>query len=89
MFNQPRDDVLLIRRVEASQERYVSQRSLAHAYARVGDEAEALASLERALQLEEPLVWLHLEPDFDPLRDEPRFQAIVDQIGLAEFADQQ
>jgi TolB-like protein/Flp pilus assembly protein TadD len=46
-------------------------------YAQWGDKANALHWLERAVQLRDSgLLYLKVDSDLDPLRDEPRFQAI-------------
>jgi TolB-like protein/DNA-binding winged helix-turn-helix (wHTH) protein len=46
-------------------------------YAQWGDTSRALAFLDRALsQHHAALVYLRVDPEFDPLRNEPRFQAI-------------
>ncbi len=47
-------------------------------YAQWGDRAKALQWLERALRLRDPgIEYLKTDPLLDPLRKEPRFQAIV------------
>jgi len=52
-------------------------------------EAEAaLDALDEAIDRRDGLlVWLLVDPLFDPLRDRPRFQAMVEQTGLAEAAN--
>ena len=46
-------------------------------YAQWGDRAKALEWLDTAMRLRDPgLENLKTEPFFDPLRNEPRFQAI-------------
>jgi TolB-like protein len=46
-------------------------------YAQWGNTIKALEWLDTAIRLREPdLMWLQLDPFFDPLRKEPRFQAI-------------
>jgi len=50
-------------------------------YAQWGDKAKALQWLERAVRLRDSgLLHLKVEPDLDPLRDEPRFQAIEREL---------
>jgi adenylate cyclase len=50
-------------------------------YAQWGDKAKALQWLERAVRLRDPdLSYLKVEADLDPLRDEPRFQAIEREL---------
>jgi len=46
-------------------------------YAQWGNTTKALEWLDTAMRLRDPaLMWLKLDPFFDPLRKEPRFQAI-------------
>jgi predicted Zn-dependent protease len=74
----------LIRTLEARAERDYFPRSwLARAYVALGDKDRALPWLERAY--EERDVWLtfaKVEPNFDALRDEPRFRAILTKMRL-------
>ncbi len=50
-------------------------------YAQWGDKTKALQWLESAVRLHDPgLSYLKIEADLDPLRDEPRFQAIVREL---------
>jgi uncharacterized protein HemY len=50
-------------------------------YAQWGDRAQALEWLETALRLRDPgLEMLKTDPLLDPLRQEPRFQAIERQL---------
>jgi tetratricopeptide (TPR) repeat protein len=49
----------------------------------LGDRDEALALLERALrEHDRGLVWAKVHPRLDPVRSEPRFQRILEQMGL-------
>jgi eukaryotic-like serine/threonine-protein kinase len=62
---------------------FVSPVSLALAYTGVGNHSAALDSLDAAYRSRDPqLQYLNVEPHFDPLRDEPRFQRLVSQVGL-------
>ncbi len=62
---------------------HVRARDLAYIYTAQGRHAEALDQFERALDERDPsLVWLTVEPRVDPLRSDPRFQAILQRIGL-------
>ncbi len=55
------------------------------AYVGVGDKEQALAWLERAYaQHSNILTTLKVEPAYDPLRGEPRFQDVLRRVGLAE-----
>jgi DNA-binding winged helix-turn-helix (wHTH) protein/Flp pilus assembly protein TadD len=66
-----------------SQRRYVSPYWLALVYTGMGDRARALELLERAYAERDVwLTWLGVEPRFDVLRGEPRFQELVRGVGL-------
>ena len=50
-------------------------------YAQWGNRAKALEWLETALRLRDPgLVYLKTDPLMDPLRKEPRFQAVMREL---------
>ena len=56
-------------------------RALAHMG--LGRPGEAIEALENACDMAHPLmVWLHLWPIFDPLRDEARFKALIKRMNL-------
>ncbi len=60
----------------------LSDTSRARIYARVGETDKAIASLERALEKREgALAWVNVEPNFQPLRSDARFQRIAKQVG--------
>ena len=51
-------------------------------YAMAGEKNRALENLERAVQLGfAQREWVDNDPDWDAVRDDPRFQKIRDQIG--------
>ena len=55
------------------------------AYLSVGDKEEALADLEKAYSEHYNfLTTLKVEPSFDPLRSDPRFQDLLRRVGLAD-----
>jgi len=55
----------------------VGETELADIYAQWGNTAKALESLEKALpDREDDLRYLRVDPFLDPIRDEPRFQAV-------------
>jgi len=57
---------------------------LARLYTSLGKRAEAIAWLERLYEERSGLVvYLKVQPHFDPLRAEPRFQALLKKAGLA------
>ena len=56
---------------------------LAMGYAAVGDLDAAFAALERAFQARSAgLIYLHLDPGYEPLRGDPRYDELVQRIGL-------
>ena len=59
--------------------------SYAAIYAQWGDTPKALEWLETALQLHDPrLIDLKTDPLLDPLRNEPRFQAVMRELKFPE-----
>lgn len=53
------------------------------AWLQIGDKARALDSLEHAAQNGNPnVIYLRVNPLFDPLRSEPRFQELERRVGL-------
>jgi hypothetical protein len=55
---------------------------MAIAWLGLGDNERALASLERAIEERSPRVlFVMVEPRFDPLRSAPRFQALIKRVG--------
>jgi hypothetical protein len=52
-------------------------------YAAVGDLDRAFEALERAYQARSAgLIYLHLDPGYEPLRGDPRYRDLVRRIGL-------
>ena len=59
---------------------------LASDYARIGKQEEALVWLEKAFENPPPgFADINNDPDFDNLRSEPRFQAIINKMGLSGY----
>jgi hypothetical protein len=57
--------------------------TLARLYTSLGEPAEAITWLERMYERRDPmLVYLKVKPHLDPLRGEPRFQALLKKVGL-------
>jgi len=65
-------------------EAYTSAYGLAIVYTRLGEKDEAIQSLEKAYK-ERVLAMTEMgvEPAFDPLRSDPRFQSLLRRVGLA------
>ena len=56
---------------------------LANAYVLVGKDDEALDTLFRALPIHEPgLLQIRQDPDFDPIRGDPRYAELIRLIGF-------
>ena len=52
-------------------------------YTRLGQVDEAFAYLERAVKLKSRrILWLKVDPRWDPLRADPRFDALLGRLGL-------
>ncbi|MEO8678883.1 MAG: protein kinase [Vicinamibacterales bacterium] len=67
-----------------ARERYVSPARLAQVHVALGERAEALDRLEAAhAERAADLAWLGVRPVFASLRREPRFGAMLSQMGLA------
>jgi tetratricopeptide (TPR) repeat protein len=73
----------LDRVLKLSTQRYISAVDIASIYASLGDNDNAIAWLDRALQQRASTFgFLAQNPAFDGLHDDPRFAAIVDRVGL-------
>jgi serine/threonine-protein kinase len=66
-----------------AQRSYVSPVLLAQVLVALGRHADALAELERALELRATdLIWLGVRPSYDALSGSERFAAVLSQVGL-------
>jgi len=74
----------VLRELEAlSERRYASPYETAVIYTALGDKDRAFAWLEKACEHRAwPLVYLKVEPKWDPLRSDPRFQKVLRRVGL-------
>jgi tetratricopeptide (TPR) repeat protein len=70
--------------LEQSQKSYVSPYMIATIYAGLGDKEKAFSFLEKAYQERSPDVPYFLKADLrlDPLRSDPRFQDLMQHVGL-------
>jgi TolB-like protein/DNA-binding winged helix-turn-helix (wHTH) protein/Tfp pilus assembly protein PilF len=69
---------------------YVAPYDLADVYIGMGDKEGALAMLSKSMdQHDAELLILATAPEFDGLRDDPRFRAIVKRVGFPESAIRQ
>jgi tetratricopeptide (TPR) repeat protein len=76
-------EAILGRLAEESRHQYMRAEILAMGYAAVGDLDSAFTALERAYQARSAgLIYLHLDPGYEPLRGDDRFRDLVRRIGL-------
>ncbi|HET6646042.1 MAG TPA: tetratricopeptide repeat protein, partial [Pyrinomonadaceae bacterium] len=69
--------------VRLSNQRYVPGYSIANAFNGLGDREKALAWLERGFQEHDVrLIFLKVDPKWNNLRSEPRFQDLMRRVGL-------
>jgi tetratricopeptide (TPR) repeat protein len=84
MRNQYRKNLDLLKEAAASNQAYVSPMYFVFIYARLGGKDQAFAWLERAFAERQPwLILLKTDPQFQPLRSDPRFGDLVRRIGLS------
>ena len=68
---------------ELSKDRYVSPYFIALIYVGLNDKDEAFDWLEKAFaERSAGMVYLKVEPMFDPIRSDPRFQGLLRRVGL-------
>jgi hypothetical protein len=68
-----------------SKSEYVSSLDIATVRLGLGDTDAALALLERAVQAHDGgLVFLAVDPRYDPVRRDPRFQCLLRRIGFPD-----
>ncbi len=74
----------ILKQLETSKE-YVSPGELAILYCALGEREKAFASLEKAYAAHDlQLQFLKVDPAFDSLRDDPRFQDLLRRVGLPQ-----
>ena len=74
---------ILSRLEEEAKQHYVRAEILAMGYTALGDHDRAFALLERAYQTHSAgLIYLHVDPAYKQLHDDPRFFDLVKRIGL-------
>jgi len=80
--NKMEADKILDQLKELSQERYVSAYSFALVYLGLGDKEQALGWLEQGYQdrAGSDIGYIRVDPFLDPLRGDPRFEALAEKI---------
>jgi serine/threonine protein kinase/tetratricopeptide (TPR) repeat protein len=70
---------------QVAKERYVSPYNIAQSHARLSEMGPALEWLTKALdQRDSRMVALKVDPCFDALRTDPKFQALIKRVGLPQ-----
>jgi TolB-like protein/Tfp pilus assembly protein PilF len=71
------------RLLQLRDEKYVDDWYLAQTYAALGEVDSAFAYIERAVQARSPsMVFMKVTPEFDSLRDDPRFDDLMRRVGI-------
>jgi TolB-like protein/DNA-binding winged helix-turn-helix (wHTH) protein/Tfp pilus assembly protein PilF len=74
----------ILKRLEMGKE-YISPTGLANLHVALGEREQAFALLERAYAAhDQQLIFLGVEPEFDPLRSDPRFTGLMRRVGLPQ-----
>jgi len=69
--------------LKSASERYVSPYNIALIYNGLGDPDKTFAWLERAYeQRDQKIVFLKVEPKWNNLREDPRFQDLMRRVGF-------
>lgn len=75
--------------VRKRQEKYVSAVNVASGFAVLGETEEVFRWLETAYEERDSnLTWLNVDREFDHLREDPRFIAVLKRVGLPESGHQ-
>ncbi len=76
-------EAIMARLEEESRHHYVRSEVLAMGYAAVGNRDKAFECLEKAFQARSAgLIYLHLDPGYEPLYADPRYDNLKQRIGL-------
>jgi len=68
---------------ERAKQEYVPPTSFANIYAYLGDNDQAMRWLEKGYKEHEfVMTYLNVNPAYDPLRDDPRFQELLRRMNL-------
>jgi adenylate cyclase len=79
--NRPKAEEILRQLEEMAKRQYVSSTAFAMIYVGLGEKQKALNWLEKSYEDQESACWyLTVEPIYDSVRSEPRFQALVQKV---------
>jgi eukaryotic-like serine/threonine-protein kinase len=71
--------------IELSKTKFVSQSTIAMAYAGLGEKDRAFEWLDKSYEShDEAILWLKNHPMFEPLRDDPRYKPMLKRLNLPE-----
>jgi serine/threonine protein kinase/tetratricopeptide (TPR) repeat protein len=71
--------------IELSKSKFVSQSTIAMAYAGLGEKDKAFEWLDKSYEShDEAILWLKNHPMFEPLRDDPRYKPMLKRLNLPE-----
>jgi hypothetical protein len=72
--------------LELNQKRYVTPAALANVYVGLGDKDQAFFWLEKAFaERSNYIAYLNVFPILDPLRSDPRFDSLLNRVGLRKI----
>lgn len=76
-------EILRVLDAQATRPRFASSSWIARAYLALGEKERALTALERAVgERDEMIIFARVDPSFDSLHNEPRYQAVLARMGL-------
>ena len=89
--DRPKAEQILRELEEMAKRQYVSSTAFADIYLGLGEKEKALDWLEKSYEDQESACWyLKVDPIYDSVRNEPRFQALVQKVfGLKHNEDRQ
>jgi TolB-like protein/Tfp pilus assembly protein PilF len=71
--------------IELSKSKFVSQSTIAIAYAGLGEKDKAFEWLDKSYEShDEAILWLKNHPMFEPLREDPRYKPMLKRLNLPE-----
>jgi TolB-like protein/tetratricopeptide (TPR) repeat protein len=81
--NRPKAEELLGKLEELAKHQYVNPSAFAAIYLGLGEKEKALDWLDKCYENQESACWLlKVDPIYDSVRNEPRFQALLKKVGL-------